>query len=528
MFVYTILLVDDEEAVRRSIRDLTPWEEHGFEILADVSNGYEALDIIAETVPDVLMTDIRMPYMDGIKLISEVRAKYSNTVMVIILSGYDEFTYAQTAMSLNVAEYVLKPVSVSSMGQVLSRAKARLDADLLEITDREKLEAFYADAYELYKEKFLISLVFPSRFHDEKLLLSQAESYGLSLKGEMFAVSIVDVPAGEFPAMAVKRLAEEEPADGLAPLSFVYEEQLVLIFASSQRSEFEYIFTRQINRYLTMLESRIVHYFTAPFNIGTGEVVKHIKELPESYKSATEALNYSSIYPEQHLISIGDVESAESEQNPKLGDLNADLVMAIKFGNEEELLGCVHDFFRNLTKTASVQMRTLHAMATISSICASYNRDLNSLLKDNDNLFTALAHANTAQRAEELIKRLALAARSMASGERERSHIAFVEKAKQLIKENYQNPAFGQEQVTNEIAVSPAYFSTTFKKETGISFVQYLTNVRVEKAKELLKSTDLKTYEIAERIGIPEPTYFSFIFKKNTGETPSHFRMQNR
>ena len=98
----------------------------------------------------------------------------------------------------------------------------------------------------------------------------------------------------------------------------------------------------------------------------------------------------------------------------------------------------------------------------------------------------------------------------------------------EIIKENYKNPVFGLDQVTDEISVSPAYFSTTFKKETGKSFVQYLTNVRLEKAKELLKNTDAKTYEIAEKVGFSEPNYFSFIFKKNIGLSPSQYRAKNR
>ena len=373
-------MADDEEAARHSIRDLTPWAEYGFEVMAEVSNGYEALEIISETVPDVLITDIRMPYMDGIKLITEVRERYSDTVMVIILSGYDEFTYAQTALSLNVAEYVLKPVSVASMGEVLRRARTRLDTDRAELLDREKLETFYKEAYDLYKEKFMLSLLFPSRIHEETKLISQAESYGISLSGEMFAVSIVDIPDKTVPAMAMKKLAEEENAEDLDPLAIIYEEQLVLIFSSTLERKFEYLFIRQVNRFLSLLESKIVHYFAVPFNIGTGEIVKHIQEIPESYKSATEALNYSSIYPEQHLISISDVEAVESDQDSKLvTDLNSDLIMAIKFGNEEDTARCVHAFFRNLTKPASVQMRTLHALATISSICSAYSRDISSL-----------------------------------------------------------------------------------------------------------------------------------------------------
>ena len=160
--MYTILLVEDEEAVRQSIRDLTPWEEYGFSVMGEASNGMEALEIISETMPDVIITDIRMPYMDGIQFIKEVRDKYSQSVLVIFLSGYDEFTFAQTALSLNAAEYVLKPVSVDSMRALLGRIREKLDEDVARVSDRTKLEAFYHDAFDIYKEKFLVSLITPT------------------------------------------------------------------------------------------------------------------------------------------------------------------------------------------------------------------------------------------------------------------------------------------------------------------------------------------------------------------------------
>ena len=140
--MYTILLVDDEDEVRRSIKELTPWEEYGFSVIGEASNGMEALDALEETMPDVIITDIKMPYLDGISFIEEVRRNRSTSVDVIILSGYDEFTFAQTAMRLNVSEYVLKPVSVDSMREVLRRTKGRLDEDRAKVSDSRKLESF--------------------------------------------------------------------------------------------------------------------------------------------------------------------------------------------------------------------------------------------------------------------------------------------------------------------------------------------------------------------------------------------------
>ena len=521
--MYTILLVDDEEAVRSSIRNLTPWAEYGFEVMAEASNGLEALEIVSETMPDVIISDIKMPYMDGIEFISKVREELSETVQAIFLSGYDEFTYAQTALQLDAAEYVLKPVSVQTMRDLLARTRERLDRDLALVSDRERLEASYREAFELYKEKFLISLISPAKAPDEKFLEEKAREYGVPISGRMFAAAVVDIPSGTLSLEAIRNIIGD---DG-GPLSFIYESQLVLIFSSQMGREFTPLFIRQISRSLQLLQDKMTHYFSRPFNMGIGEVVYHIKLIHGSFRSAMEALNYSEIYPEQHIISISDVERVDMPDEKTLGELRSDLVMAIKFGSEADVAEKVGAFFRNLTDTDGIQQVMLALITTISEICIAYGTNIASLL-DGENLFIALSKANTAARANDLALRIALGARGMATGIRENSHILFVEKAKEIIRERYRDPLLRLDQVADEISVSPAYFSTTFKKETGISFVQYITNVRLEKAKEMLKNTDVKTYEIAESTGFSDPNYFSFTFEKNVGLSPSQYRAKLR
>ncbi|MBO8436820.1 MAG: response regulator [Spirochaetes bacterium] len=525
--MYTILLVDDEDEVRKSIRELTPWTEYGFSVIGEASNGREALDFVSETVPDVIITDIRMPYMDGIQFIEEVRKSISPSVDVIILSGYDEFTFAQTAMRLNVAEYVLKPVSVSSMGEVLKRAKERLDNDRAKVLDRNQIEAFYKDAMEIYKEKFLVSLITPTRRLDSTMIEERAETYGVPLKGSLFAVVIIDLPTETLSSVAVEEVIEEGLEDEEGVIPFQYENQIVLIFTSGMQKNFSALFSKQIYRYLSLLQSRVIHYFSKPFNMGIGEIATDVKALSDSYRSALEALNYTQLYPEQHIISISDVETLESDKAINPGELRTELVLAVKFGGKEDTEKAVQAFFQGITETASVQNTVISILSIISEICTSYGRNIATLL-EGENLFLALSHANSLSRSEALMIKLALRANEEANGARENSHIQFVEKAKMIIKERYSDPVFGLDQLTDEISVSPAYFSTTFKKETGISFVQYLTSVRLEKAKEMLKNTDAKTYEIAEKAGFSEPNYFSFIFRKNIGISPSQYRAQNR
>ena len=525
--MYTILLVEDEDEARRSIRELTPWKEYGFRVIAEASNGREALEIVSDILPDVIITDIRMPYMDGIEFIERVREEYSSSVDVIILSGYDEFTFAQTAMRLNVSEYVLKPVSVDIMKDVLKRTRTRLDADVARVSDMEKLQNFYRDAFSIYREKFLISLIIPTRRRGEETLEEKAKEYGIPLSGKLFAAAVIDLPSETLSSVALEEILGEAAGERDDIISFQYENQEVLIFISGMEREFQALFSKQIFRTLNLLQSRIVHYFSRPLCIGVGEIVTQMRSLPESYRGAVEALNYTALYPEQHIISINDVETVESDRSGDTGDRKTELVMAIKFGNSSDTETAVHSFFEGIMDTPNVQNAAITVLSIISEICASYGRNAATLL-DGEDLFLALSHANSLSRAEKLMTKLALKANEAASGARENSRIQFVENAKRIIMEKYQDPAFGLDQVAEEISVSPAYFSTTFKKETGVSFVQYLTNVRLEKAKELLKNTDAKTYEIAEQIGFSEPNYFSFIFRKKLGESPSRYRARHR
>jgi len=153
---YTILLVDDETAVRDGIRSRTPWQTYNFEVIAEAGNGIEALELVEELHPDVVITDIRMPYLDGMELIQQIRSSHPATTLVI-LSGYDEFTYAQQAMRYEVSEYVLKPVSVEDLSKLLERLGKRLDEEIKRTQDQDRLRQAYLQALPLIREKFRLN-----------------------------------------------------------------------------------------------------------------------------------------------------------------------------------------------------------------------------------------------------------------------------------------------------------------------------------------------------------------------------------
>ena len=185
--MYSIILVDDESRVRDSMKDQIPWEDYGFSIIGEAENGLEALDIIEEKSPDVVITDIKMPYLDGLELIKRIR-KSMPTTTIIILSGHDEFSYAQSAIKLNVTEYVLKPVSKKDMIELLSKLKQTLDNEIALRTDKQRLAQLYNNLIPAMIER-IINEVYFGNFND---VVDQAKEYNLPLDANYFITCIIE------------------------------------------------------------------------------------------------------------------------------------------------------------------------------------------------------------------------------------------------------------------------------------------------------------------------------------------------
>ncbi len=523
--MYSLLLVDDEEATLTSIKDFTPWNECGFNKPIVASNGLEALELLDEQMPDAIITDIKMPYLDGIELIRRIRREYSQTVQIVIISGYDEFTFAQEAVMLKVAEYVLKPVTIQSMKELLERVRKRIEEDKERFSLVESSSTLLKEAFSLYKERFLISLITKNKKVEEDILRNKAATFDLPYQDSLFAVATIESEETITSPVALMEIAKETFNDAnMEPVIFQYENQIVLLFSSTMTDDFIPLFKRQIYRALTLLKESLSHYFEHEYHIGVGDVVKQMAEIPISYEGALEALNYSSLYPEQYIIDVQDIKNVEHENNQmSYGEMKSELVLAIKFGTKEDVIKTIQTCFSNISEKSDIQGTILFIVANIAEIYQLYSNNLSQLL-DGEDLFVSLSHIKSLSSGEKFCTQLAIRANEMASGTREISHIEFVENAKKIIRKRYSESLFGLDQICEEISVSPAYFSTTFKKETGISFVQFLTNTRIEKAKELLKNSEYKTYEIAEKIGFSEPNYFSFAFKKNVGLSPSQYR----
>jgi len=536
---YTILLVDDESAVREGIRNRTPWERYNFRVVGEAGNGIEALEMIEELHPDVVITDIKMPYLDGMELIKEIRKSHP-PVTIIIISGYDEFTYAQQAIRYDVSEYVLKPVTSEDICNLLERTAKHLDEDIIRIQDQNRLKNVYNQALPLIRERFLVSLLTPVHQSPNASLISKAKDYGFNLEGDEFIVATFETDHDEqddpLEAMALLEVTLDVLQKEGSDIVFQFENQIVIIFTANSHGEKQYdsLFRKQTFRKVEQLQAYLEKYFPFPIAIGVGNISHVPSAISLSYRQALEALNYSSFYPEQKILVISDLEKPDTQEDKShLQELLSNVIISVKLGTEEQVVESVNNLFGG--KAASLPFEGLQAFllqlsSSLNVLAESYDYNLFQLGSDGDSrtFFADLGSLNTMGKARRWLTKVALAIRTAISGQRENSHIQFVQEAKSLIAKHFTESGFGLDQVCEMIGVSPSYFSSTFKREMGISFVQYLTTMRMDRAKELLVKSEGKTYEIAQAIGFTEPNYFSFCFKRHEGISPSQYRQANR
>ena len=542
MNLYRIILVDDEEEVRKSIIRKIDWEAVGFSVAGDAENGEDALEKIEVLEPDVVLTDIRMPYMDGLTLAERLRQKYPS-IKIVIFSGYDDFEYAKRAIKINVAEYILKPVNVEELTAILKRIRANLDEEIELKRNVDRLRENYVKSLPILKEQFLMDLI--SRPMEEDLVDSRLEEYGISLKGAKKWIALaVDIEREEVQEDGKLPLHEEK---GLIPISVMqimegnlkeYYRHVLFSFSRSEGTEIAGIVAIDASNTQTWLINilgdickEIRKILQVPVTVGIGHSSLTLKNISVSFQSAVDALGYKAIVGSGSTIYINDVEPVSGGKLLFEGKDESELIMAIKFGPDEKIREAVGQIMERMN-AAKVHFRQYQAYMLSVSNCViqliqQYDLDMGQIFEAGSGGGDPFAVIPQILKKENFSQwLLPLAIRINRAMDEERDHAArqTMERARQYIMDNYQDPNLSVEQICRYLHMSPAYFSTMFKKATGQTYVAYLTDVRLNKAVELLNKTDDKTYVIASRVGYQEQNYFSYVFKKKFGVSPTKFR----
>ena len=525
---YRVLLADDEEEIRSGISRKIDWAALGFALVGEAGNGEEALELAEQLRPDVVLTDIKMPFLDGLELCRRLRVSLPGARLVVF-SGFDDFEYARQAMSLGVSEYILKPINAPELIQVLEKLREQLERQRLERRDMETLRRRYEESLPVLRELFYTRLLSgqlrPERVQD------RAARYEIDLPQGLWTAALVHVDGpgdegerDELLLLSVQSFLEKHfVLAGCAARVVLYGDMAALL-VHLDREERLYPLLEELERLSRLSQS----YLGLRLTTGVGLPCQGPEELNRSAAGARSALDYRVLAGGGRVIYIGDLEPQPAAAPSFEEEDQRDLSAAVKLGTPEQTEAVVRELMERLRQAGlslgKCDLFLLEVVTCLVRITRSGGLPVEEVFGEG---FTGAVSVSSFSSLEELgswlVERCGRL-RDLLGRRRSDSAWQMVERAKDYITGHYTNEQLSVEALCSHIHLSPTYFSTVFKREVGMSFTAYVTKVRMEEAARLLRETDEKTYRIAEAAGFSDPNYFSYVFKRHFGLSPSKFR----
>lgn len=499
--IFHLLIVDDEAATRRGLSGFFDWESIDCTVAATACDGAEAIEILKTTPVDIVITDIKMPVVDGLELAKYI---YENRpqIAVILLTGYAEFEYARSAIRYNVSSFLLKPTPKEEIVAAVKEAQQRIIVS-------KRQDSIAKSELAFLKDQFLQELTYGNLSADTDRKLSE---FHISLDHYYIAAFRLDSAPSELNQLKAFIIRQKSNSfcfryNNLI-LSVYFSEDLMPVMENC----------REIVRIPERLYSMKVfagisglHHGAAEFSTATFEAI-HTLSLTFYSPSSIAAFDPTADKAENVLSAEDTMSLYELENAIRQRDFQAastvvgTLFLKLKssFVNENDAKSVCFQIYYLSFRVLAKSERTL----------------------PSEDFLTRISRAADIFQLEDIIKKLlAFAREELTSSDREYSR--YVQEAITYIREHHADD-LTLDDIARYTHMNSSYLSRIFKKECGCSVTEYITAIRMEKAKELLETTNLLTYEIAKRIGINEPSYFSLLFKKHTGLTPTEYRSRFR
>ena len=538
--MYRILLVDDEILVRDAIRENIDWKAMGCELVGDCDNGKAAAEFVQNHPVDIVLTDILMPYMDGMELSRFLHDNYPD-IVIVIFSGFGEFEYAKKAIQYGVSEYMLKPVTAMELRNVIGKmkekggpAKKRKEKHGTSDTDfRELSEKRHCDPFQKQLQGFVDNI----KTRQESL--EELAALGIDLEAACYRVAVFDL---DLYSDGSQLTAEKRQESAL--MSFVLfnisdeiiskekagvayqagNNKVGALFMGNRTREFEH----KIMEICRTIQDKLKELMSLDISIGVGSWARTQQELRVSHELAEKAIEYRYLLGGSLLI---DMEEQPEEKNLSIKAYVEKLPAALKAGKKENAEHILEQISSEIKEARVDKSRACVYLQQIIRAADETCEDMvpdNRLFSKREALLQQVTEQNSFDSAVELVRNhigeifQTLSDANSSSGQRQ------ARLALDYIQKNYMDPDLSLNSICSYLNISTSYFSTIFKDLTGETFTEVLIRTRMEKAKELLENTTMKNYEIAEKVGFADPHYFGISFKKMTGCTPTEYAREKR
>lgn len=535
--MYKVLFADDEILTREAITENTPWEETGFTLMGTAQNGKEAIELMEMGKPDLLITDICMPIMDGIELSEFVKKNYPDT-QVMILSGYDEFEYAKQALKNGVAEYILKPITSFELKEELLKFKEKIDKAYDQKYHVEKIQKAYEKNMPVVREHFLNRLLEGNIAKEQ--IEERLEYFGIKLEGAYQAVAFVEIEdvteiMRSYPGMpenlmqfAIANIANEILINQKKAITFQnVNDTCVVIYAEESEEKLQNL----IRETGDSIREAMVRCMKTQVYIAVGETVHTPAKWKKSYESAKHAEEFKYLIEDPSYIFEKDFctnSNIKTEQSAfEINEWVEKLVLYMKANQSEKLEKAIQDFFAEIyhakyeRQTACLQIQ--NCVLSIAIKLEEIGLELPNHAERETSFINYLHTYKRLSQIKERFQIFCMDLTSVIASKKENSNQTMAELAIDYMNKNYSNPDLSLNAVCEYLSVSVSYFSMIFKNYTKETFIEMLTKVRMEKAKKMLETTRMKNYEVAAAVGYNDPHYFGATFKKYTGMTPTEY-----
>lgn len=524
--MYKLLIVDDEKQVREGIKRLLPWQDYGITIIGEAMNGREALAIIEDQRPDIVLLDIQMPVMNGLELAKRIHDQYP-TCKFIVLSGYNDFAMVREAMKYGAVDYLLKP---SGKEEII-----RIIEEIIDSLEDSLISKLHNDEYlALLKNNVLNRLIAGTISSIE--LKDKLELLQLNLSSGYFGVVSVEIEQNEsmvendasWPIFSVCNICDEimvKSGRGVAFTDFSGRVNMIIKDFSGWSTDAE------LKILLKSCICEIKKQLKLEVTIAVGNQVSGSRKMYVSYKNALRTLSYRFIFGISTVLYYDEI-NEYFEKAPGAVRIDSERFQKlIKEGSFESVVGYVRDLLEDqircaplaeiyVLKNSALELSVLAFQCLAEDVFIDQNEIANIKNRSFGKIMIQTSPAGVQNQTLEILKQVI----EMIKISREKTLSKPVFDSIQYIERNYSDPDISLQYLADDFHISTAYLGKLFKKEIGSNFNDYLNTFRIRKAEKLLLSTNYKGKELAEKVGFSSYNYFYMVFKKITGQRPMDIR----
>ena len=514
-----VMFVDDELSIRTGLSHIIKWEEYGVEVIGQASNGEEGFQLFIKAKPDIIITDIKMPIMDGLELIRRIR-EVNSSVKIVIISGFDDFKYVKEALKYGVENYIIKPINTEELSFTITTCVKKIESEVYINIELRKDES-------VIRDNLLYRIV--SNTIEKQELIEKDKLLNIDTNSNFYQVAIVkiigdnniknqDINLKRFGAINIcqELLIKEINCSIFVDL----DGNIVIIFYDDELKSKQ----NKLEELLKNYSVNVLNLINLNIFISLGKIEGEFTDIYRSYNSAKSILDYAFLSPKNTVKVYAKLKNEKNESKYFTENQLNELQQLIKTGKYEKVSKYFDSVICKVTNitTELIYSTVEQILIIVINLIKNEKLKISEVIEGYENLYENLFKDAPIDKMLEKIKYISIETTKKLSAARNKPE-TLIQSIIQYINMDY-NKDISLKTLSFKFDISTAYLGQLIKKESGIMFTDYLNNIRITEAKELMIKTSLKSNEIAIRVGYTNSNYFYRVFKKYTGEYPSDFK----